>query len=503
MRRAVQKYANFVLFGVLLFLIMVAILFNWVSHLVHPAMKTASSHRRGDIVFSKLISRAIIDAEHVPERERKSITALPNKDTLQAWVVVNEHGIDVRRAPAWNSTVISKLPSGITLLGHIIRSVWISESELSLDLLVAHPMVGWLTVSKASIVDDTATVIHHVRPLELPRIIQSESGETATHSHSESQTQAYCGNSSHHLQQMDYRGGDLPGINPVQVNSAAECCQQCCANPTCTYWTLVGQGECWLKTSAAVLAPAAVGKVLTSGAAPADRCGSKPVNKVPSTFIPENELPGTSTQCCVREPIVNTLSSESGLAQIFFTGLKYLSTDPACSRQGFITPSCMTDVPEQDVTALGALFTAPATLANRLQALEGTVTTMVPVHINLPMYAKDRHNSIASPRGGGARSIHQAARLTSDWTEQQVVGNGRFGALVGGNLRSEIIPVSVAGLFAKRKEKGGEYEREYFPHCSVLQRVLPLISDHCDCFSSLLQRGRSLHLTSSMRPGRT
>jgi hypothetical protein len=220
----------------------------------------------------------------------------------------------------------------------------------------------------------------------------------------------------------------------------------------------------------------------------------------------------------MREPIFKSLASESDMARVFFSGLKIASADLAYLKGSATEQPCLMNVPAQDATALGALLTTPVPLADRLQALQGAVTTSVSAHVNLrrtlrhlPMHAKDSRVSTSNPRGG-ARAIHQTARLTSDWTEQQVVGNGRFGALVGGNIRSEIIPVSVAGLFVKRREKG-----EKGGECCLIFLLGKRMSGSLSILRSLLCEGcvtifsltRSIQLrrcsllTSSGRPERT
>jgi len=53
-------------------------------------------------------------------------------------------------------------------------------------------------------------------------------------------------------------------------------------------------------------------------------------------------------------------------------------------------------------------------------------------------------------------TLLQPRALHGDWHHQHPIGSGAFGALVGGNIRSEFIPVSVAGFYARKAhEEGG------------------------------------------------
>jgi PAN domain len=44
-------------------------------------------------------------------------------------------------------------------------------------------------------------------------------------------------------------------------------------------------------------------------------------------------------------------------------------------------------------------------------------------------------------------------RSTTDWTEQWPIGTGKFGALVGGVMNREVIPLSIGGLFVIKDEE--------------------------------------------------
>ena len=93
---------------------------------------------------------------------------------------------------------------------------------------------------------------------------------------------------------------------------------------------------------------------------------------------------------------------------------------------------------------------------SRQQALD----TPVRRKLSAPILVKKVYNykfqapSLNKKRGNSVYTLIQSERRTSDWWQQQAVGNGRFGALVGGNLRSEVVPLSVAGFFARPHSEG-------------------------------------------------
>jgi hypothetical protein len=49
--------------------------------------------------------------------------------------------------------------------------------------------------------------------------------------------------------------------------------------------------------------------------------------------------------------------------------------------------------------------------------------------------------------------ILRIKRTTTDWSHQWPIGTGKFGALVGGTLEREVIPLSIAGLFVIKTEE--------------------------------------------------
>ena len=50
-------------------------------------------------------------------------------------------------------------------------------------------------------------------------------------------------------------------------------------------------------------------------------------------------------------------------------------------------------------------------------------------------------------------SILKITRDSIDWTSQWPVGTGKFGALIGGILHQEIIPLSISGFFIIKNEE--------------------------------------------------
>lgn len=63
----------------------------------------------------------------------------------------------------------------------------------------------------------------------------------------------------------------------------------------------------------------------------------------------------------------------------------------------------------------------------------------------------DGENDSTSDGDGASPYLLRLQRVRNDWTQQWPVGTGRFGALVGGLLGAEVVPLSIAGLYSHRK----------------------------------------------------
>eukprot|EP01032_Pedospumella_encystans_P011336 gene11336-13183_t len=81
-------------------------------------------------------------------------------------------------------------------------------------------------------------------------------------------------------------------------------------------------------------------------------------------------------------------------------------------------------------------YASSASRGNRCE-----ITVPEPVHI------LQRRQALSD---APATTLLQPSLTTTDWTSQHPIGNGHFGALVGGNIRTEIIPVSVAGFYVRK-----------------------------------------------------
>jgi hypothetical protein len=65
-------------------------------------------------------------------------------------------------------------------------------------------------------------------------------------------------------------------------------------------------------------------------------------------------------------------------------------------------------------------------------------------------------------------TLLQPRALHGDWHHQHPIGSGAFGALVGGNIRSEFVPVSAAGFYARKAHvEGGFYCWLWFIYVDV------------------------------------
>eukprot|EP01031_Cornospumella_fuschlensis_P033863 gene33863-40970_t len=122
---------------------------------------------------------------------------------------------------------------------------------------------------------------------------------------------------------------------------------------------------------------------------------------------------------------------------------------------------------------------------------------LVSIHLHKPSTPKDpKTPSITLPEEVSTlhkdytSQYHVSTTLrVGEWFDQMPIGNGHLGALVGGSATQEIIPMSMAGIFAfdKNRIHGGDYDgyEQYRPNghgmYGTYKRARQVIFDQGDC----------------------
>ena len=198
--------------------------------------------------------------------------------------------------------------------------------------------------------------------------------------------------SKNFIDNTDFQGGDIDGSHFDDVPSPSACCEACVSLITCQAWTYTQERSCWLKDHTATKneAPPGVFNGLISGSVSANARIRN--SKQRSHNIPQMGVSrgkGT-TPCCATAASHGRNSSSS--SSILFS------------------PN---------------VFTAPAYET-----------------------ASSVEHAFLSPY-----TIKLTRNAESCWTQQWPIGNGNFGALIGGSIAREVIPISIEGLFVIRDEE--------------------------------------------------
>lgn len=161
---------------------------------------------------------------------------------------------------------------------------------------------------------------------------------------------AYC-DSNFFLENIDFPGNDIPGVAPLSVNNANDCCYQCSVTKACSFWTFTSpDSTCWLK--------------------------------------------GSSATIPLRHPKQGTISGDYKRNYLF-------DNSPNWATSNFLKNS----VHSNDTTDISQF----------------------------------------------SFRILQNSEISTEWAEQFPIGNGKFGAFVGGSLREEVLPFSNSKLFFGHK----------------------------------------------------
>ena len=445
MNRSVRKYTYIVVLSIVLFFLIIAVLFGWVSKLGDPYLTTLRTYSGIDESSSTTTYSVTssINPGDTSSHHIKHVQSIANGTmSYIPWMVVDPSGCQVRKTIDFSSPVIYILPLGLTILGSVVETRWTGDHTFSLLLQITFPVSGWISLSTTE--TDSDMISYYIHPLNTTVVSEEDSKQPGT--------QSQCGNTSRHQAHMDYHGGDLvsnarAGVtNPIQVKSAIDCCTRCSTVSVCQFWTFLSSGECWLKDHTAKLVPGAADKQLTSGQKVIE-ITNKPIS---TTVSAQGRMPSASAECCSSTPTEHSQHQQTAPLDSI-TGRLYTTSVTTKT----YTP-LQSSISAEHIEDVVAMLPPPVHVNSRQQALDTPVRRKLsaPILIKKVRNYKFQAPSLNKERGNSVYTLIQSERRTSDWWQQQAVGNGRFGALVGGNLRSEVVPLSVAGFFARPHSEG-------------------------------------------------
>jgi len=274
-----------------------------------------------------------------------------------------------------------------------------------------------------------------------------------------------CNNHTSFKYNIDYKGGDIMTTfhinrhnpynnllqttqksmsNPIDVRSPSECCWFCAQVNSCYYWTIVDNRECWLKGKAVAAEIVEIRsgnnknkrvRVLVSGvkalvdSSDSDSSNSSSRDKLSNNNMINNRINNQHDNLINSSVVCNAwrnhhyiplkvqlLNHESTVLDKLLFYMYYNNSHheyyPTTK-----TTSILQKVDSSHLPALTSILTNSAHIFTRHTKL----TDISPTTITL------------------------TKRLTTDWTSQFPIGNGLFGALIGGTIKTEVIPISIAG----------------------------------------------------------
>ena len=199
--------------------------------------------------------------------------------------------------------------------------------------------------------------------------------------------------SQNFMDNTDFQGGDIEGSHFDDISSPSACCEACVSLINCQAWTYTQERTCWLKDHTATKneTPPGVVNGLVSGIVSANvRIRN---SKQRSRNIPQMGIAKGkgSTPCCA------TTAASHG-------------RNNSSSSSSLLSPNMYTTLTDE--------------------------TTLSDAHAYLSPY-----------------TVKLTRNAENCWTQQWPIGNGNFGALIGGSIAREVIPISIGGLFVIRDEE--------------------------------------------------
>ena len=315
------------------------------------------------------------------------------KGVRSIWVVSGSMGVIVREHANLSSRVVGELSSGSLAIGDstpLFLSTSTSHGESS-RLFITYPVLGWVSVDTFAQFghENRLQLRHLLRPLSLIKTVVSAAPDQSC-------------SSENFLAFTDFRGGDIENIEqPLFLSSAIDCCNVCSGMDGCSAFTFTPDGLCWLKDKSVAQSPSS--ENLVSGFMKKRDSDSLSIksHRIRNTFVGSDRI---SASCCT-------------------TNMNYT----------------------------GPLFGQLKSLKNKSESdSELSKFTITDIETHSPFHTAQ---SSSSKLENSSPFTLRIKRIQADWTAQWPVGTGKFGALVGGTIAREVVPLSIGGLFIIKKEE--------------------------------------------------
>ena len=379
-----------------------------------------------------------------------------NKIFWNIWIVSrgtsNLEGLDsgfirVRQNSSLSSRVVGTLTSGTVFIGRRIRLIKIKDSGFDNSVIVTRietlfPVMGWVTAHVSS------SGAPYILALDISfSALKTVTNTTYSSFSSATNKEDPCLDRSHNgtssfLHNTDLLGGDLAADGNANADSPVTCCKLCQANPNCKAWTWTSDigsefdGQCWLKGGPY--------RLVHEGPLSAPRLGQpQPQHQPQHQPQPHNKK---NRNCISGILNPNSQPHNQQLLKPFDNPIiSKRSQNPRSLVSGNIfvdTLCCNVSLTSESESMDKSIFNTENENSSNI-----SLQFLSDFRSEATIHLKDRRNAIQpSPY------LLNIQRTSNDWTEKWPIGNGRFGALIGGTIKLDQVPLSIAGFFVKPKQ---------------------------------------------------
>lgn len=357
---------------------------------------------------------------------------------------LNSGFVNVRQNCSIQSRVVGILPLGSLLIGGSIRMIYLNQRERSTQerdvitrLRISFPLHGWVTLHATFLSSPL------IRPLDVS-FSSMRTVTNATYTIPRSAKEATipnhdqpCANTNTFLKDVDFLGGDLPEGGLQSAADPAMCCMICSSNMQCTAWTWTAEpgqeseGQCWLKAAGFQAVPQ---PFLPRGAPVKQRlCVSGNIN---SPRLNERQQ-GPPFQQPPRFIFSGIPPIQSHVRKIHSVAVGDVFVDAMCCNR-----SNEAEIHDRESGIFNPFRGNEEYYRDKLIHVEA-LSEFVEGYL---IHVKDYPFRILAETPW----ILNIARTEDNWMQKWPIGNGRFGALVGGVLAVERVPFSIAGFYARQ-----------------------------------------------------
>ena len=376
----------------------------------------------------------------------------------QLWVVTkaarNLEGLDagfivIRRNSSLTSAIVGTFPVGSILIGRRIRIIPHENLNVLITRLeMVFPMSGWVTafVSGSSIPFIHAVDVSFNARFTTSNISYRNNIINNINNNIRQKSLDFCvdgnpsGSASNFLRDVDLQGGDLAENGQASADSPISCCRLCTSDPNCKAWTWTSDigaesdGQCWLKGGSYQMVPEGSNK-------DPNKLNNIKRNCV-SGVIPQQNRQQQQQQQQARQQVRATglIGNNIGHRRPPLSNKLAIPLGDV-----FVRAYCCNNSKKEDT------FQPLQKSSSIFRSDKANLSTssiyahhLFDFHADAVLHVRDRRSVIEA-----AATILNIQRTSNDWAQQWPIGNGRFGALIGGSISNERIPISMAGFVVK------------------------------------------------------